>query len=133
VVTGAVSGEVGRAGGVVTKGAVVAPLATETVPVPAVVPSLHITITVWEPDDTFDQEALRLEPDVVSVACRPWAKMACPLESSEAFPPLGHADVETLTVEPVADTLTPAANAVWPARADGRKRAAAVRPERTTI
>ncbi|BBC29912.1 hypothetical protein SGFS_012060 [Streptomyces graminofaciens] len=44
--------------------------------VPAVVPSLHTTITVYVPELTFAQAAdwVTLVPD--SVACRPWEKFA---------------------------------------------------------
>ncbi|GHJ42355.1 hypothetical protein Sm713_79640 [Streptomyces sp. TS71-3] len=131
VVGGRVVGGGVVGGGEMVAGAVVAS-ATLTLPVPAVVPSLHITITVCAPDVTFAHEALWLVP-MLSVACRPWAKIAWPLESSEAFPPCGQAEVATRTVEPVAETLTPTADAVCAARVSGRVSAAAARPDRTTI
>ncbi|GAA3093676.1 hypothetical protein GCM10010449_16740 [Streptomyces rectiviolaceus] len=98
---------------------------------PAAEPSSQTTATVWVPVLTFRQEAL----PPVSDTCLPWAKLAWPLLISEASPPLGQAAVVTVTVDPVAVTVIPAAaNADGVVSASGSAAAAAmVRPERTNI
>jgi len=103
--------------------------------VPAVVPFSQTTMTVYVPELTPDHEALwLLVPD--SAAWRPWAKLVCPLDSSEALPPPGHEVVFTWTVDPLEVTVICVFTAAaGPAvRASGSAaEAATVRPARTNI
>ncbi|GHI09857.1 hypothetical protein Scel_81780 [Streptomyces cellostaticus] len=102
---------------------------------PAVEPLEQTTTTVYVPGLTPDQAAdwLMVVPD--RAACRPWAKFAWRLLSSEALPQLPlfsvHELVTTETVDPVVLTEIPEAAADGPASEAGSAAAAArVRPER---
>ncbi|GAB2970489.1 hypothetical protein GCM10023080_037580 [Streptomyces pseudoechinosporeus] len=129
-------GEGDRGGEVVTEIVGLEPVDTVTDWVPAVVPFAQTTMTVYVPELTPDQEALWLPALLVSGTWRPWAKLAWPLESSEASPPVGHAVVFTWTVDPLEVTVICVFTAAaGPAvRASGSAAVAAtVRPARTNI
>jgi hypothetical protein len=104
--------------------------------VPAVEPLEHTTITVYVPGLTPAHAADWSETVPERETCRPWAKFACLLLSSEAVPQLPltlvHALVVTETVDPVVLTEIPETATAGPAaRVNGSAEAAAtVRPER---
>jgi hypothetical protein len=97
-----------------------------------------MTVKVPGPTPVQAADWLLLVP--VSGICRPWAKFACPLESSEASPKLlpllGQALVVTETDVPLVLTEIPEpqATAAGAARASGSAAVAAtVRPERRSV